>query len=65
MAVDDINDAIDANAVGPKRVQVGNQSVEQHSLKDQLAVRNDAAAREATTKPGFGLRFQKIRPYYE
>ena len=31
-----IKDAIEQNALGPKRVQVANQSVEQQAIADQI-----------------------------
>jgi hypothetical protein len=62
--VDDINDAIADNASGPKRMRVGAEEVEQHSVKDQIAARDDLAARQAATRPGFGFRFQQIKPVY-
>lgn len=33
---DEIEDAADANALGPKKVQQGNDILEQHSVPDQL-----------------------------
>lgn len=63
-APDNIPDAIEQNALGPKRVQVGNESVEQHSIKDQIDADNHAAAKSAGSQPHFGLRFSKITPRY-
>ena len=62
--VDDINDSIAENATGPKQVAVDGTSVQQHSIHDQIAARNDAAAQQSATKPGFGFRFQQIKPVY-
>lgn len=59
---DNVPDAIDANARGPKKVQVGNTSVEQHSVKDQIEADNHAAGKTAAGKVGFGLRSQRIVP---
>ena len=61
---ENIEDAIDQNARNPKRVTVGNTTVEQHSIKDQIAADNHAAAKKSATNSvkGFGLRFNKIVP---
>jgi hypothetical protein len=57
-----IQDAIEQNALGPKRVQVANQSVEQQSIDDQIKADQYLAAKNAATKPQLGLRFTKIIP---
>lgn len=64
--LDDVNDAIAENAAGPKRMQhIGGQEVEQHSIDDQIKAANHLAGQQAATRPGFGLRFQKITPTYD
>jgi hypothetical protein len=57
-------EAIEQNALGPKSVSVGNQSVTQNSIPEQIAADRYLASREAATNKvkGFGLRFQKIVP---
>jgi len=57
-----IEDAIDQNARGPKRVQVANQSVEQQSVDDQIKADQYLAAKKAAKKSHLGLRFTKIIP---
>ena len=57
-----VDDAIDQNARGPKRVQVGNQSVEQHPIADQIAADVHAKADTAGGRPHLGLRFIQIVP---
>lgn len=57
-----VKDAIDLNARGPKRVQVANQSVEQHSIDDQIKAANFAAGVNAAKKPHFGLRMTQLVP---
>jgi len=59
---DDINDAIAENATGPKSVSVDGSNVQQHSLADQIAARNDVASQEAASKAHRGLRFTKLIP---
>ncbi len=61
-AQDDIESAIAANAIGPKRVQIGNESVEQQPVADQIAAANFVAGQGAASKPAFGLRFTKLVP---
>lgn len=61
-APDNIPDAIEQNALGPKRVQVGNESVEQHSIQEQIDADNHQAAKAAGGRSHFGLRFTKIIP---
>ena len=57
-----IEDAIEQNALGPKRVQVANQSVERQSIDDQIQADQYLSAKQAAAKPHFGLRFSKIIP---
>lgn len=57
-----IEDAIEQNAKGPKRVQVANQSVEQQSIDDLIKADEYLAAKQAAAKPHFGVRFAKIIP---
>lgn len=61
---EEINDALAENALGPRSVTVGNENVQQHPLADQIAAANHLAGQQAATKPGFGLRFQQIKPVY-
>lgn len=57
-----IPDAIEANALGPKRVQVGNTSVEQHSVDDQIKADQHTKATTAGSKNHLGLRFVQLVP---
>ena len=57
-----LKDAIRENALGPKRVQGDAGSVEQHSLQDQIAAERFLASKEATRKPGLGIRLTKLSP---
>ena len=57
---DKLRDVILENARGPKRVEGDSGSVEQHSLKDQIEAERFLAAKEATRKPGLGIKFTKI-----
>lgn len=62
MAADNVPDAIEQNALGPKRVQVGNQSVEQQSLADQIAAAEFLQNQQARSGTAVPIRFAKIRP---
>lgn len=57
-----IPDAIEQNALGPKRVEVDGEEVEQHSIADQIAADQHLAAASAAAQPHFGLRFTKLVP---
>jgi len=58
-----VSDAIDENARGPKRVQVGNQSVEQHSIQDQIEADRHGKSSTAASRNHFGVRFiQQVFP---
>lgn len=62
---DQVDTAAGVNALGPKKVQKGDDIIEQHSLADQLALlkyqreQEDAAA--STSVAGFGLRMSVLR----
>ena len=55
-------DAIRENMTGPKRVTGDAGSVEQHSLKDQIEAERFLASKEATKRPGLGIRLTKLAP---
>lgn len=61
-----ISEAIDENARGPKRVQVGGQSVEAHPIQDQIEADRYAKAQAAAAnkQSGLGIRVQRITPRY-
>lgn len=61
---DTTSDQIEQNALKPKKVQVGNQSVEQHSIPDQIAADEHNANKKAVKRRGFGLRTQVTRFRY-
>jgi hypothetical protein len=62
--LDAIDQAIADAATSPQRVMVDGRSADARSVDDLLKLRAHQAAQEAAanTVPGFGLRFQKIRP---
>lgn len=61
---DHVNQALTENAAGPKRVQVANQSVEQHSLKEQIEAAHHVAGQQAKSRSDLGIRTRAITPRY-
>lgn len=59
---EDLNDVINDNAQGPKRVQGDEATVENHSLQDQIAADRYLASKKAAGNKSLGLRFRKIVP---
>lgn len=57
-----IEDAIEQNALGPASVTVAGQTVVQKDIEQQIKADEYLAAKQAATKPHFGLRFTKIIP---
>ena len=57
-----IEEAIEQNARGPASVTVGGQTVVQKDIEQQIKADEYLAAKQAATKPHFGLRFTKIIP---
>lgn len=66
----DLTDTVETNAAKPRAVTVDGQTVEQHSLKDQIEAAKFVAARDATAETSgnsvgnglFGVAFFKFRP---
>ncbi|MFW6119235.1 MAG: hypothetical protein ACOC7S_02775 [Planctomycetota bacterium] len=59
---DDVKDAIEENAKGPRSAKGDVGEVQQHSLKDQVDADRYLASREARSKPHKSLRFAKLSP---
>lgn len=57
-------EALERNALGPRSVTVGDETVVQHSPQDQIAVDRYLASKSAANNGtrGFGLRMQRIKP---
>lgn len=62
MAENDLETAIAENAAGPKQARGDQGSVEQHSLKDQIAADKYLAAKKAARAKGLGIKLAKIDP---
>jgi len=62
MAADDIQDAMETNAQGPRRVRGDEGEIEQHPLKDQIDAQRASAGATAVEKPHRGLWFSKFIP---
>jgi hypothetical protein len=61
MADTTVQDAMKANAQGPKRAQGDAGSVEQHDLKDQIEADRYLNSKEAAKK-GLGVKMTKVIP---
>jgi hypothetical protein len=59
---DNLKQAIRDNASQPAKASVDGQSVEQHSLKDQIEADRYLASKDAARKPGLGVKFAKLVP---
>ena len=59
---DSLESTIETNAQGPAKVESDDISVQQHSLKDQIAADKHLTGKRATGKKGWGLRFAKMSP---
>ena len=59
---DDLKDAIKTNAEGPKRASGDSGSVDQHSLKDQIAADKYLAGKDAAKNPAKAFTRVKIVP---
>jgi len=59
---DEMKEAIEKNAQGPKSAKGDVAQVEQHALKDQIEADRYLASREARSKPHRALRFAKLSP---
>lgn len=58
----DPDQALRDAASQPAKASVDGQSVEQHSLKDQIEADRYLASKDAARKPGFGVKFAKLVP---
>jgi len=59
---DELKEAIENNAQGPKSARGDVGRVEQHSLGDQIEADRYLASRQARSKPHKALRFAKLSP---
>ena len=57
-----LDQAIAENAAGPAKAMVDGQSVDQHSLKDQIEADRYLASKRAGRGRGLGARFVKLTP---
>ena len=58
----ELDDTIRQNATGPARASVDGQSVDQHSLADQIAADRYLASKQASRKAGLGVKTSKLIP---
>lgn len=57
-----LSESIRDNAAGPKRASGDSGSVEQHSLKDQIAADKHLESKKASRSKGLGIKLVKISP---
>ena len=62
MADDEVRDAIDSSAQGPKQVTADGMSISQHSLKDQIEADQYLQSRATARASGLGIKRLKISP---
>jgi len=62
MADDTITEEIEDNATGPKKVTIGGESAEAHSLLDQIEADKYLASKRANASTNRGLNLRKIAP---
>lgn len=53
-------DQLRENAAGPKSAEIDGQKVEQHSLKDQIALDQYLASKKAVKSRNSGLKIAKM-----
>lgn len=56
-----VEEAIELNALGPRRVQRADESVDQHSLEQQIKADQYLKAKTAASIPSRGLRFTRLQ----
>ena len=59
---DEVSDAIESAAKGPKRVRTDAGEVEQHSLREQIEADKYLSSKAAASTTNRGLRFNKLTP---
>jgi hypothetical protein len=59
---DELKDAIEQNAAGPKRAKGDSSEMEQHPLPDQIAADRYLSSKEAAKKKGLGIAMKKLVP---
>ena len=62
MSENDLENAIEENATGPKKASGDSGSVEQHPLKDQIEADRYLAAKKAAQAKGLGIKLARISP---
>jgi len=58
----DIDNAIETNASGPRKASGDSGSVEQHGLADQIAADKYLESKKASRSQGLGIKLAKISP---
>jgi hypothetical protein len=63
-APQNIDEAIERNALGPASVTVAGQTVTQKNIDELVQADEHLKGKEAKGRPGLGIRLQKITPVY-
>ena len=58
----DIDNAIETNASGPRKASGDSGSVDQHGLADQIAADKYLESKKASRSQGLGIKLAKISP---
>ncbi len=59
---EELDTVIQENAAGLRRASGDSGSVEQHSIRDQIAADRYLQSKKASRKSGLGLKFNKLSP---
>lgn len=59
---DEIQTAIQENALGPAEANIDGRQVKNHSLKDQIEADMYLSAKAATARDGLGVKLTKLNP---
>ena len=62
MSENGLENAIEENAMGPKKASGDAGSVEQHPIADQIAADKHLASKRAAHSQGLGIQLAKISP---
>ena len=59
---EELDNAIQTNAAGPRKASGDSGSVEQHGLADQIAADKYLESKKASRSKGLGIKLAKISP---
>ena len=59
---EELDNAIQQNAAGPRKASGDSGSIEQHSLADQIAADKHLSGKAAVAGKGLGIKLVKVSP---